>query len=104
MDGFSIVGSAGTIEGDTTRPVYTAPRPVVVGLSTSPSADRYSGSDDKIRMAACAAVRAYKGRDEFVRRIKKAHAGQRNWTPNLRTAQALLSIIDGLKANGVAVS
>ena len=55
-------------------------------------------------MAASAAIRAYTGRDEFVRKVKKAHAGQRGWMPNLRTAQALLSIIDGLAGNGVTVS
>lgn len=101
MNDFSIVDS-GPDTAEDGEPAELAPpeqRPIVVGGLTP----KLCGPDEKIRMAACAAVRAYTGRDAFVLSVKTAHAGQRGWLPKLRTAQALLSIIDGLQANGAAM-
>ena len=105
MNGFTIVDhDSNSIEGEPSPLAPAEPRPIVVGRPTPLADSQLCSPDEKIRLAACAAVRAYKGRDEFVTRVKRAHKGDRNWMPNLRTAQALLSIIDGLQANGVAVS
>ena len=105
MNRFSIIDTGSDIveEGEPAQLAVPEERPMVVGRLT-PRADSTSPSaDDKIRVAACAAVRRYTGRDAFVLSVKTAHAGQRGWLPKLRTAQALLSIIDGLQANGAAM-
>lgn len=99
MIGFSIVDpTSDIIEGEPAPLARPEGRPIVVGRS-APNDGHASTADDKIRLAARTAVRAYTGKDAFVKRIKRSHATERNWLPNLRTAQALLSIIDGLQAN-----
>ena len=105
MNRFSIVDTGSDIveEGEAAPLAVPDERPMVVGRLT-PRADSTScSSDDKIRVAACAAVRRYDGRDAFVLSVKAAHAGQRGWLPKRRVAEALLSIIDGLQANGAAM-
>ena len=101
MIGFSFLDPSGvSTEAKAPRSPEVQVKPKVVGAAVS----TFSTADDHIRLAARTAVRANTGKDDFVKRIKRSHARERNWLPNLRTAQALLSIIDGLKANGVAVS
>ena len=103
MNDFSIVDSVYTEDGEPTPMASPEQRPIVVG-ALAPKADhKLCSSDEKIRVAASAAVRSYNGRDAFVLSVKTAHAGQRGWLPKLRVAEALLLIIDGLQATGAAM-
>jgi hypothetical protein len=93
--GFSVVDPSGvSVEAKAPYAPEVRIKPKVVGAATS----TFSTGNNDVRSAAVRAVRAYQGGDSFVVKVRSAHAGDRYWLPNLRTAQALLNII------GVAVN
>lgn len=101
--GFTVIDFA-RLDSDDELAIESAPRqrrlqPMPVSVV---GAER-ERPDDRIRVAARTAVRCYGGSDPFIRGVRTAHETDRNWLPKLRTAQALLSIIDGLQANGAAM-
>jgi hypothetical protein len=90
QDGFSIVDSDGSEVGvEPQRSTPTVRRRVVTSAG-SPTNDDYS---KVTRRAAREAVRSYQGSDSFLCRIRQAHRGDRYWSPNLRTSEALLRIV-----------
>lgn len=92
--GFSVIEMSSTDEDDEPHTAPSRqPHPPTYLAALRAGEDREQ-PDDAIRVAARTAVRSYAGLDDFVLRVRSAHAGDRHWLPNMRTATALLRIVE----------
>jgi hypothetical protein len=103
LNGFSVIepGIASHAGEELASRWQSRPAPKVV---SSAGTFRPEAEEEALRVQARMAVRAYSGTDDFVRKVRRDHEGDRYWLPNRRTAEALLNIIAGTSSPRFAVT